>query len=318
MLLTFLSQHVQIERMIVPNGFWRKIAQIISVAFGNSPLVIGVGSNSNLQLLSRVYSVVGCKRSRKAIVIAMGGSLHEYAHLRPRFLSDLSKFSKVFVETNEMARGLASEGLENVSVFPNCRIRPKTRKKPGHARGRLKCLYYSNICPEKGSDVALTVAEALPNLDLDFWGEFLDNGYRAKFLSRIEALPNCSYRGVYKASHEDIYELISSYDLLLFPSMWKHEGVPGVLVESKVAGVPAIVFNNNFNSEIVVNAEEGLVIARGDVKGFINEVRDLDFDRPKLFALAEGAYKSAERFFLDAYTDELLRAMAGSSKELVG
>lgn len=318
MLFTFLSKRVKIERIVASNSILDKIAQIIVVAIGNSSLIIGVGSNSNLQLLSRIYAAVGHRGFRKAIVIAMGGTLHDYARLRPRFMSDLSKFSKVFVEAEEMARSLASEGLENIAVFPNCRVRPKSRKKPNRANGRLQCLYYSNICPEKGSDIALTVAEALPDLDLDFWGEFIDNGYKTQFLSNVEALPNCAYRGVFRASNEDIYELISSYDLLLFPSIWKHEGVPGTLVESKVAGVPAVVFDNNFNSEIVVNAEEGLVIDHGDIKGFINEVRDLDLDRSRLFALAEGAYRSADRFFLDACADELLRAMDGSSKEMIG
>ncbi len=317
MLFAFLSKQVQVERVFYSNSLLGKIAQIIAVAVGGSSLVIGVGSNSNLQLLSRIYAAVGNRGSRKAIVVAMGGSLHDYAHLRPRFINDLSKFSKVFVEAEEMARSLSSEGLKNISVFPNCRVRPKTRKKPSRVDGRLKCLYYSIICPEKGSDIAISVAEELPSLDLDFWGEFCDNEYKTKFLSNIEVLSNCNYRGVYKASYEDVYELISSYDLLLFPSLWKHEGVPGVLVESKIAGVPTIVFNNNFNAEVVVNTKEGLVVDRNDINGFINYVRDLDSDRSKLLALAEGAYKSAERYFLDAYTGELLRAMDCSYKELV-
>lgn len=48
-----------------------------------------------------------------------------------------------------------------------------------------------------------------------------------------------------------------SRDLLL-PSKWSGEGVPGALVESKMAGIAAIVSDWNFNAEIVKNDSEGI------------------------------------------------------------
>lgn len=43
----------------------------------------------------------------------------------------------------------------------------------------------------------------------------------------------------------------SAYDLHLFPSRWRNEGVSGVLVEIKMAAVPSIVSDICYNAELI-------------------------------------------------------------------
>ena len=129
------------------------------------------------------------------------------------------------------------------------------------------------------------------------------------FKASVDDLPNCEYRGVFRGSQNAGYRLLAGYDVLLFPSTWVHEGVAGTLIESKVVGLPAVVFDNNFNEEVVRDKEEGLVVEVRDEEAFVHAVDALKKDRERLRLLSEGAYLSADRYFLDGYFDRVCEAL---------
>ena len=103
-----------------------------------------------------------------------------------------------------------------------------------------------------------------------------------------------------------MYTLLNQYDLLLLPTRWKAEGVPGVLVEGKIAGLPAIVSDWKYNSEIVEHGVRGMVLERLDGDAMLQALQCIDKDRELLTRLKQGALRSAEEYMVDHYVDDIL------------
>ena len=80
----------------------------------------------------------------------------------------------------------------------------------------LRCVFFSQIQPEKGADLVLEAAGMLPHVDFSFYGNIVDD-YKDIFMSRVNAQQNVSYHGVFKGSIDAVYGELSKYDVLLFP-----------------------------------------------------------------------------------------------------
>lgn len=82
----------------------------------------------------------------------------------------------------------------------------------------LRCVFFSQIQPEKGADLVLEAARMLPHVEFSFYGDIVDD-YKDIFMSRVNAQQNVSYYGVFKGSIDAVYGELSKYDVLLFPTM---------------------------------------------------------------------------------------------------
>ena len=60
------------------------------------------------------------------------------------------------------------------------------------------------------------------------------------------------------------YDLLSSYHVMLFPTYWKGEGFPGVLIDAFISGLPVIATDWAYNKEIVNHGETGFIIPTRD------------------------------------------------------
>ena len=73
---------------------------------------------------------------------------------------------------------------------------------------------------------------------LDIYGPVEDD-YKEELFSLIESSQNnCKYCGIIDSSKS--VEALKSYFALLFPTHWKHEGIPGTIIDAFSAGIPVI------------------------------------------------------------------------------
>lgn len=91
-------------------------------------------------------------------------------------------------------------------------------------------------------------------------------------MNKVNTQQNVSYYGVFKGSIEAVCGELSKYDALLFPTKWDIEGVQGILVEEKIAGLAEIVTNHNYNSEIVENCQDEIVLKNNAIKELIEAI----------------------------------------------
>jgi glycosyltransferase involved in cell wall biosynthesis len=71
----------------------------------------------------------------------------------------------------------------------------------------------------------------------------------------------------------DISKLLRLFDLFVLTSLW--EGLPRVLVEASLAGVPVVAFDVDGVSEVVVHGRNGYLVTPGDLDAMTRRIVEL-------------------------------------------
>lgn len=305
LLYKHLSERIDIDHidmMDVKRFRVHEFVRFITALFSSKgKLVIGLSNDWRNRVTSLLY-ICNRKKMKNAVLFVMGGKIPE----DKQSVAKLNEYRRVYVETESMLRGFKALGSRNVSVYPNCRERPHRPYSPRAAEGNLKCVYFSLISPEKGVDLVLGAAEKLPNVSFDFFG-MIKEEYKETFNNRISKLKNAKYKGVFDSATSDVFAQMNRYDLHLFPTMYPNEGVPGVIVESKIASVPTIASNRCYNAELVNDQEDGLLTSRDSSEELAELISSLDTDRSKLNAMKQACATNAKAFYIDSYIEEIVR-----------
>lgn len=170
---------------------------------------------------------------------------------------------------------------------------------PGNS---ISCVYFSLICEAKGADRVIEAARMIPQVSFHFYGRIACE-YKEAFRSAVESLSNIEYHGVFDSISNDVFAELNKYDLHLFPSECASEGVPGVLVETKIAAVPSIVSNASYNAEIVNDGVDGMVLKENTAECLAAAIKELDVDRMLLDQMKASALASAGCYYIDQYID---------------
>lgn len=307
-----LSQRLPMERVDfnrIKRRGWREALRLAGALLGQRhTFVIGVAGKQTRKRFSGLLYHINRRAMNRSLLVVMGGTAARDIAADPQYRKWVAQYKKIYVETEGMRSTLAEAGLTNAALYPNGRFIPKQTLPCRENTDRpLRCLCFSQVSREKGADIALDAVKALPQVELDLYGHVVPE-YEADFRAALSACPNAVYQGIFKGEPEELYRLLNQYDLLLFPTRWKHEGVPGVLVEAKIAALPAVVSDVCYNAELVRDGE-GVVLPENDAAHMAQAIRALDADRARLFGLKQGAQRSAERFFIEYYMDELVGAL---------
>lgn len=290
------------------------IIKLIKELFNrNSVFIIGTAGTWRRRL-SQVLYYANKKALSNSILIVMGGKSAKIIAQDKKFLKYVSKYKKIYVEANGMKKDLEDMGLSNVDIFPNCRSFPNKDLKVNENKNNLiKLVYFSQISVDKGADLVIEAAKILDSrkieYEIDFYGPINDK-FQESFFAGIDSLSNIRYCGVFKADKEDVYERLNQYDVLLFPTRWKHEGVPGILVESKIAGIPAIVSDINFNPEIINDGIDGFIMKGNSPNDLVDLICKFYDNRKLLFSMKENAKKDSDNYLIEKYLDKIVQEIS--------
>lgn len=280
------------------------IAAVVKIVFARkSSWVIALSSRGRKSMTSLMYAFN--KRSmRNSILLVMGGTFSKKIKNDTKYAKKLKCYKSIYVETLGMKNELISCGFENVKMYPNCRKRVDIKGIKPTKSDVFRCLFFSRISKEKGVDIILDAAKKLDNICFDFYGE-IDESYQIDFEEQVSSLSNVTYQGVYRQNQSETINLIHEYDVLLLPTRWKNEGVPGILIEAKFAGVPAIVSDICYNSEIVMK-DEGIVLEHNDSDSLIDAIIYMKNNPQMTDSYKTNSYLSSKRYEIDSYIEEIL------------
>lgn len=266
--------------------------------------VVGVSGKITRKRFTQVLYYLNRKAMRNSIIMIMGGTASHDMSVDPEYRKCAMGYKKIYVETQSMKAEMDAAGFENVDIYPNGRFRPQKAVELKTADKKLRCVFFSQVQPEKGADLVLEAARMLPNVDFSFYGNIVDD-YKDIFMNRVNAQQNVSYYGVFKGSIDAVYGELSKYDVLLFPTKWDIEGVPGILVEGKIAGLAEIVSNKSYNAELVQDGVEGVVIAENTGNCLAAAIQQLAEDRDFLNSMKKGSRESSERYYIENYIESI-------------
>lgn len=203
---------------------------------------------------------------------AIGGRLANEVKSGLQPVSRLNSFRANWVESETIVRRLNNLGVTNAKYIPNFKnISPRKEhelKTDFHEPYRF-CTF-SRVMKEKGITDAVNAIQSINKefgrlvVNLDIYGP-IDNTYKTEFDSILADEEAVKYYGIIPA--DESVEVIKEYFMLLFPTHYNHEGIPGTIIDAFCAGLPVIARRWAYCDEMIDNGVNGYVY---------------DFDKPGL------------------------------------
>ena len=271
----------------------------------SSIIVIMPGPRS-INMVTHLLHFLGV--SKRVIHVAIGGWLPDYIENNRALLKREKSFHAVLVQMDSIRETLQIMGLDNVVWFPNYRNTSRINipvKVPEKAPDKF--VFYSRVVREKGVFTAVDAIKRLTDegkdVLLDIYGP-IDAPVRQELEKEIAGYSNIHYCGVLFG--EEILQTLSQYDCMLFPTCYRGEGFPGAVLESMLAGVPAIATDWKYNSEIVKDGMTGIICGPQTTDSVYDSIQRIRTDITLYRCISEGAYYEAEKYTGKAVTPILL------------
>jgi len=293
---------------LVLNAIYTIGLAILLVPFSNS-IVFNANPRGATILapIIRVYAIFW----RKPFVLRyFGGNLIEvFSGLgliqNKVFKSIVLKSDIVFLESMRQINYFRPIG-KNVIYLPNARESHTVRRASSEYKRRL--VFISQIREEKGIDLVLKFeSEFKDSFTIHIYGPIYDSKYQY-----LESLP--CYQG--SLEPDAVIAKLSEYDILLFPTHYPGEGLPGVIIEANSVGLPVVTTNWLAIPEIVTDAENGLLIEANnynEMKAALVGVTDSNFQKMSKCALS--AAKNYETSVVYGKMLELILKLAANSNK---
>ena len=162
------------------------------------------------------------------------------------------------------------------------------------------------LTEQKRPDRFVALAAALRARQVPFRAVAVGDGPLAESLA-VEA----SAAGVeLTGARPDVAELLKATDVLVFPSLPRGEGMPGVLIEAGLSAVPVVATDVPGVRSIVVDGETGLVVDVDDFEALVEGAAALLVDPARRRNMGAAARRRcSERFSLDAVASEWRAAL---------
>ena len=191
-------------------------------------------------------------------------------------------------------------------------FRHLTRATPGD--GPLRIGFLGSMQPVKGVHVLL---EALAGLgERDFEAElFGDIEAKPEYIGRLNRALDSRIRLKGKAAPDEIPRILSSFDVLVVPSIW-WENSPLVIHEAFAAGVPVVCSDIGGMSELVENGVSGLHFRAGSPEDLTRCLRLVHDDRDLLSELRRGIPKLKSMKSDAAFHDQLFTSILEHYEQL--
>jgi len=231
----------------------------------NSENIIVLPAHNGVKTLIPLFLLINELFKRKLHYIVIGGWLPGLLRKNLKLKQKINKLDGVYVETVVLKKELNSIGLKNIFLLPNCKnLKILDNKDIVYNDNKpQKVCTISRVTAEKGIEDAI---EVITNINrkagkivyiLDIYGP-VDKSYTARFNAMMTTFPSyIKYRGV--IDYGNTVDTLKDYFVLLFPTRYKTEGIPGTIIDAYAAGVPVIASNWNSAREIVIENKTGYI-----------------------------------------------------------
>ena len=234
--------------------------------------------------------------------------------------SRLMSRARCVVTVSDSLRDEAIEGFalpqERVVTIPNgvdpARVRPRASRTETRAALDLDeehrvILSLGSLSWEKDPDAHLAAVELVMARDPRVVHLFVGEGpLRPRIESQVAGM-GLHERYRFLGQRTDVGDLMSASDVLLFASRPDGmEGMPAVLIEAAMVGLPSVAFDVAGVSEILTDGETGLLVPWRQIDCLADTTLRLLADPPLSARLAANARRSAVRFEIETIADRYL------------
>lgn len=309
-----IKRRIEIDKIdlnMIKRGNVKETSKLLlSLLNHRNQFVIGVAGRRTREHFCGLLYHINKKSMERSVLIVMGGTASRDMASDKRYQKYVRCYQTIYVETEEMLNELKDAGLENGAIYPNCRFKPDefsiSVSSNIDSEKSLKCVFFSLIKAEKGVDIILKAARKIPEVEFYFYGS-IDPKFEDTFKKEVEKLENVTYMGIFMGTDDERYTVLSEYDILLLPTRWEAEGIPGIIVESRIAGLVPIVSDHNFNNELVKDGADGILLKdKMNPEELANSIIRLCVDRKIYDRLRKNSVKRAEDYYIENYIDKII------------
>lgn len=240
----------------------RFLWQFMSGFFRDKKYIVLLSSNGR-RVLFPILSFMSRFMNKDVYHYGIGGRLAREVSEKPSWKNYVSSFKSNWMESIELAERLQKLGVNNAIYLPNFKklnIMTEVELCTEYQEPYKLCTF-SRVMKEKGIEDAIDAIRAINAeygktvVKLDIYGP-AEEAY-LKHLQKVIAQDcACSYRGVVPANES--VEALKDYYALLFPTHWRHEGIPGTIIDALSAGVPVIARRWQYCDEMITDGKTGL------------------------------------------------------------
>ena len=261
-------------------------------------VIISASSVSTYRLLQLV-NFVRPSLIRKTAYIVTGGYF-PYAIQKGLFkVQPYNNLRSIIVQGESLKKTLLKH-LKETSIFtvPNFKYIPEVKFNSKENTNIFRFVFVGRISEAKGvADIIKSVRHieqinSTYNFIVDFYGP-QEEQFDFDFC--------CKYKGYldFSRNPEDSYQKLSNYDCFLFPTTWKGEGFPGVIIDAYIAGLPIIATDWNMNSEIIKDGENGYLIPSKDINALTKKMMWVMENRQASLELGLKNKETAKDYHID-------------------
>lgn len=266
-------------------------------------IVVSASSHSVYRLVNILYYFKNL-RSR-CIYMVIGGYFPQAVEAGIFRKKPYEKLKAIVLEGEKLRNTLVKTNYNgSIYVVPNFKefpsFLPQIKNK---GIGITRFVFVSRIQRYKGVDLIfeaskLLINSGINNFSITFFGP-VDSEYSDVFLENLSN--NLIYGGfmdIIKSPGPSYHEL-SGYDVMLFPTYWKGEGFPGVLIDAFIAGLPVIASDWNMNDEIIINDVNGLLIPPKNAHALARAMEQMITDSSLRNRLSRSSLECAKKYKID-------------------
>ena len=236
-------------------------------------ILLYLPAHNNIKYIFPFVFVLAKLFRTKIYYIQIGGWLNVFLQNKPIHTWMFSKIDAILAETKYMKSRLEEDyGFRNVTLFDNFRITDFTPT-IHHEDGALRCVFMARVQKKKGLDMLFALADYIEAnklaITIDVFGQVSEED-KDYFFNNIKLHSNMAYKEALQPT--DIYTTIEKYDVMLLPTHYFTEGLPGTILDAYISGIPVIATKWRHATEFIDNTQTGFIVPFEDGQDELNKM----------------------------------------------
>lgn len=258
---------------------------IVKLLFWNPSMVYITPAPFGFPFLKDSLLVIPAKVMRKKIIIHLHGKgiSHETAQkgIKRTFYNFIFRKAAVIHLSRTLIDDLKYLDQKfSTYILPNGIPAIESQLSGGSSAGEIRILYLSNFFRSKGSlellKSALILLREGMKFKLTLAGGWPDESFKKELLSYYNSN---EWNGCVDIAgpvyDEEKLKLLNKTDILVFPSMYRNECFPLVILEAMRSGIPVVASKEGAIEDMVINHETGLIFDSVTPDTIANALREM-------------------------------------------
>lgn len=259
-------------------------------------------AHNGVKLFIPLCNILNKVFHRNLHYIVIGGWLVTFLKNRNKLRECVNRFAGVYVETSTMLKELNQIGLTNIYLLKNFKeieALAKSELRYQYSNPYKLCTF-SRVMKEKGiEDIVKVIIDINSYYDeevykLDIYGQ-IDKEQCEWFEQLSKGFPPyISYKG--SVQPERSVEVLRDYFMLVFPTKFYTEGIPGTIIDAYAAGLPVLSAKWESFSDVIDDGETGIGYEFGNINELQEHLIELHKNPEKINAMKSKCLEKSNEY----------------------